>query len=201
MQKIALIVVFLMNFNCVSFVQAKPADEPNVPPKQNRIVPNLGIKCVYVKAGTFRMGSAESGPDDEKPVHQVKISSDYWMGTCEITQAQWCALMGTDPSKYKGDELPVEMVSWYEVVEFCRKLTQCERKASRLPDGYVYRLPTEAEWEYAARGGIKNKGFKYPGSNDSEDVSWHHPGSMDQTHSLSGRAVHHHHMRLEGTVF
>lgn len=184
MCRIALVVLFLSNLNCVSFAQAKPADEPNAPSKQNRIIPGLGIECVYVKAGMFRMGSAESGPNDEKPVHHVKISHDYWMGTCEVTQAQWRVLMGTDPSKYKGDKLPVEMVSWHEIVEFCRKLTQRERKASRLPDGYVYRLPTEAEWEYAARGGTKSRSFKYPGSNDPDQVAWHHPGSMDETHPV-----------------
>ncbi len=184
MRTIVIIVVFLTSLNYVSFSRAKSADEPNAPPKHCRIIPDLGIQCVYLEAGTFQMGSTESGPDDEKPVHEVKISQDYWMGTCEITQAQWRALMGTDPSKYKGDELPVEMVSWGEVNEFCRKLTEREREASRLPDGYVYRLPTEAEWEYAARGGAKSRGFKYPGSNDPEQVAWHHPGSSDQTHPV-----------------
>jgi formylglycine-generating enzyme required for sulfatase activity len=184
MRTVALIVLFLSTLNYVLFAQAVSADESNTPPKENRIIPDLGIECVYVKADTFRMGSAESGPDDEKSVHQVKISRDYWMGTCEITQAQWRALIGTDPSKYKGDKLPVEMVSWDEAAEFCRKLTQRERKASRLPDGYVYRLPTEAEWEYAARGGAKSKGFIYPGSNDPEEVAWHHPVSADETHPV-----------------
>jgi len=184
MRTIVIIVVFLTSLNYVSFSRAKSADELNAPSKKNRIIPDLDIKCVYVNAGSFRMGSAESGPDDEKPVHQVKISGHYWMSACEITQAQWRALMGTDPSKYKGDNLPVEMVSWHEIIEFCRKLTQRECKASRLPDGYVYRLPTEAEWEYAARGGAKSRGFKYPGSNDPEQVAWHHPGSSDQTHPV-----------------
>jgi len=184
MRIIVIIAVFLTSFNFVSFAQAKSADGPIAPAKQSRIIPDLGIECVYIKAGTFQMGSAESGPDDEKPVHQVKISRDYWMGACEINQAQWRAMMGTDPSKNKGDKLPVEMVSWDQVNDFCLKLTQRERKASRLPDGYVYRLPTEAEWEYAARGGNKSKDFTYPGSNDPEEVAWHHPGSMDQTHSV-----------------
>lgn len=185
MRTVSLIVLSLSIANCVVFAQAGSPDEPNAPSEQNLFIPDLGIECIYVKAGTFRMGSAESGPNDEKPVHQVTISRDYWMSACEITQAQWRALMGTDPSKYKGDKLPVEMISWHEVNEFCSKLTQRERKASRLPEGYVYRLPTEAEWEYAARGGIKSKGFIYPGSNDPEEVAWHHPNSMDETHPVA----------------
>jgi sulfatase modifying factor 1 len=191
MRQTALIIISVSMFGCLSFARAGSVDEPNVPtptnkaPEQNRIIPDLGIECVHVEAGTFRMGSAESGPNDEKPVRQVKISRDYWMGTCEITQAQWRFLMGTDPSKFKGDDLPVEMVSWHEAAEFCRKLTDREREEGRLPDGYVYRLPTEAEWEYAARGGIKGQGFKYPGSNDPEDVAWHYPGSADETHPVS----------------
>ena len=190
MRKNALIVIFLSTLNCVLFAQSESADEPNVPPasspasKQKLIIPSLGIECVYIQAGKFRMGSEESGPNDEKPVHDVKISRSFWMGTCEVTQAQWFALMGTNPSKYKGDELPVEMVSWHEVVEFCRKLTQRERKASRLPGGYVYCLPTEAEWEYAARGGTKSRNFIYPGSNDPEEVAWYHPGSAEETHPV-----------------
>jgi formylglycine-generating enzyme required for sulfatase activity len=190
MRRIVLIMIFVSMFGCLSFAPASSVDELNVPtptnkaPKQNRIIPDLGIKCIYVEAGAFRMGSAESGPNDEKPVHQVKISRGYWMGIYEITQAQWRALMGTEPSKFKGDELPVEMVSWHEAAEFCRKLTDRERKEGRLPDGYVYRLPTEAEWEYAARGGTKSQGFEYPGSNDPEDVAWHYPGSSDETHPV-----------------
>jgi len=92
--RIVLLVLFLSNLNFVSFARAKPADEPNAPSKKNRIIPDIGIECVYVKAGTFRIGSAESGPNDEKPVHQINISRSFWMGTCEITQAQWRALMG-----------------------------------------------------------------------------------------------------------
>jgi len=184
MRTVILFVSFLSIHGYVLFAQAEPANEPNAASKQSRIVPDLDIKCIYVEAGMFQMGSAESGPDDEKPVHEVKISRDFWMSACEITQTQWRFLMGKDPSKYKGDMLPVEMVSWHQVNEFCRKLTQREHKASRLPDGYVYRLPTEAEWEYAARGGNKSKGFIYPGSDDPEEVAWHHPGSMDQTHPV-----------------
>ena len=185
------IVLFIMfpSILAASFARADIANDPNVPlttlvPGKIWIVPDIAMKCVYVESGTFQMGSADSGPNDEKPVHKVRLSHGFWMGACEVTQAQWRALMKTDPSKYKGDELPIEMISWYEAVEFCRKLTDRERKAGRLPEGHVYRLPTEAEWEYAARGGMRSRGFEYPGSDDPNEVAWHWPGSSDKTHAV-----------------
>jgi len=190
MRRIALLVLLLSIFTCSSFAQTGSADEPDASPTtgqapaQNRIIPELGITCIHVKAGTFRMGSADSGPNDEKPVHEVRITHGYWMGACEVTQAQWRAVMGTDPSEFRGDELPVEQVSWYEAAEFCRRLTDRERQAGRLPEGHVYRLPTEAEWEYAARGGARSRGFKYAGSDDPDEVAWLWPGSSDETHEV-----------------
>jgi formylglycine-generating enzyme required for sulfatase activity len=102
-----------------------------------------------IPAGTFQMGSA--GPnayDDEKPVHPVRISQAFYLGTTEVTQEHWKAVMGQDnnPSDFKGDDLPVETVSWNDTQEFIRKLNARE-------GGEKYRLPTEAEWEYAVRGG------------------------------------------------
>jgi len=185
MHRIILVVILT-----ASFAQADTTDDPNTSPitmpvtGKIWIVRAIAMRCVYVEPGTFRMGSADSGPNDEKPVHEVEISHGFWMGACEVTQAQWRAWMGTDPSQYKGDELPVEMVSWNEVVEFCCKLTDHEREAGRLPEGYVYRLPTEAEWEFAARGGTRSRGFKYPGSDDPNEVAWHWPGSSDETHTV-----------------
>ena len=189
MHRIVFVVMFLTVL-AASSAKAEISNDPNAPPPVRPIpgkiwvIPDIAMKCVYVEAGTFQMGSADSGPNDEKPVHKVNVSSGFWMGACEVTQAQWRALMKTDPSKYEGDELPVEMVSWHDVVEFCQKLTDRERKAGRLPEGHVYRLPTEAEWEYAARGGTHSRGFKYSGSDDPNEVAWHWPGSFDETHDV-----------------
>jgi formylglycine-generating enzyme required for sulfatase activity len=91
------------------------------------------------------MGS-ENGRDDEKPVHQVTISKGFLMGRYEVTSAQWKAVMGKDPSNYKGDDFPAQFVSWNDAQEFIRRL-------NLKNNGYTYRLPTEAEWEYACRAG------------------------------------------------
>ncbi|MDR1898272.1 MAG: formylglycine-generating enzyme family protein, partial [Prevotellaceae bacterium] len=128
----------------------------------------FGIEMIYVQGGTFTMGcTAEQGNDcdeDEKPAHQVRLNS-FYMGKYTVTQAQWKAVMGINPSSFKGDNLPVESVSWHKVQEFIRKLNE--------QTGKNYRLPTEAEWEYAARGGNKSKGYKYSGSNTVDNVAWH----------------------------
>ncbi len=108
--------------------------------------------------------------DDEKPVHKVIISRDFWMGKYEITQAQWKAVMGNNPSYFKGDNLPVENVSWDDVQEFIRKL-------NNLQNDYEYRLPTEAEWEYAARSGTTGD---YAGNLDS--MAWYYKNSGSKTH-------------------
>ena len=119
-----------------------------------------GFDMIYVKGGTFTMGAtAEQGSDadsDEKPTHSVTLS-DYYIGKYEVTQAQWKAIMGSNPSYWKGDNLPVENVSWKDIQKFLKKLN--------AKTGKRFRLPTEAEWEYAARGGNQSKGYKYSGSN------------------------------------
>jgi formylglycine-generating enzyme required for sulfatase activity len=145
------------------------------------VVPDLGMEMVYVEPGSFQMGS-DSGDSDEKPVHTVRISRAFWMGKYEVTQSQYQALTGTNPSSFKGLSLPVESVSWNDAVAFCRTLTDRERKAGRLPQGYAYRLPTEAEWEYAARGGSKSRGFEYAGSGSFDEVAWHSGNSGSKTH-------------------
>ena len=126
------------------------------------------FNMVKVKGGTFTMGATvEQGHDAEdieKPAHQVTLS-DYMIGQTEVTQELWRAVMGSNPSSYKGDKLPVECVSWVDCQEFIKKLN--ERTELN------FRLPTEAEWEYAARGGNKSKGYKYSGSNDIGSVAWY----------------------------
>jgi formylglycine-generating enzyme required for sulfatase activity len=135
---------------------------------QNLIVAGLGMEMVYIESGTFEMGSYD-GVYCERPRHTVRISRAFWMSKCEVTQAQYEAIAGTNPSHFKGADLPVESVSWDDAVAFCRRLTERERQAGRLPQGFVYRLPTEAEWEYAARGGAKREDAEYV---CSDEVAW-----------------------------
>ena len=139
---------------------------------------DLGLKMVAVAGGTFQMGAtSEQGSDaesDEKPVHSVRLN-DFYIGATEVTQAQWKAVMGTEPSYFKGDNLPVENVTWNDAVAFCEKLSQMT--------GKTYRLPTEAEWEYAARGGQHADGTKYAGSNTIGDVAWY-SGNSNETHPV-----------------
>ncbi len=147
---------------------------------------HLGL--VWCPAGSFQMGSND-GRADEKPVRSVQITKGFWMGKTEVTQAQWRQLMNDNPSHFKGDDRPVERVDWHQCVKFCRTLTDRERTAGRLPAGYVYRLPTEAEWEYAARGGSKSRGFTYSGGNDLWPVGWYTDNSGDTTHPVGKKAA------------
>ena len=152
---------------------------------------NLG-NMIFVEGGTFQMGS-NNGDSDEKPVHRVTVS-DFYIGKYEVTQKEWYEVMGNNPSRFKGRNLPVEEVSWYDAVEFCNKkskaegLTPCytgSRKNTKCNfSANGYRLPTEAEWAYAARGGIKSKGYKYSGSNTIGDVAWYISNSGSKTHTV-----------------
>lgn len=123
---------------------------------------------VSVAGGTFTMGAtSEQGSDawgSEKPTHKVTLS-DYMIGKTEVTQELWQAVMGSNPSYFSGNNLPVEQVSRNDCQEFIKKLNSLT--------GLQFRLPTEAEWEYAARGGNKSKGYKYSGSNDIGSVAWY----------------------------
>ena len=139
------------------------------------------FKMVRVKGGTFQMGAtSEQGSDaydDEYPVHSVTLS-DYYIGQTEVTQELWEAVMGGNPSYFTGDnQCPVESVSWDDCQEFIKKL-------NRLT-GKNFRLPTEAEWEYAARGGNKSKGYKYSGSNDADAVAWYNKNSGSKTQPVA----------------
>ncbi|HIW87876.1 MAG TPA: formylglycine-generating enzyme family protein [Candidatus Onthomorpha intestinigallinarum] len=144
-------------------------------------VNGVAFKMVKVKGGTFQMGATtEQGSEaekDEKPVHTV-ILSDYYIGQTEVTQELWQAVMGDNPAFFKGDsQRPVENVSWEDCQEFIQKL-------NRLT-GLKFRLPTEAEWEFAARGGVKSKGYKYSGSNDADAVAWYGENSGSKTHPVA----------------
>jgi formylglycine-generating enzyme required for sulfatase activity len=118
----------------------------------------VGLKgMVWIAPGTFTMGSPASEPDrssDEGPLTVVTISRGFFLGNREVTQREYMGVMGGNPSYFTGDlDRPVEQVSWNDALSYCEKLTQQERTAGRLPEGYEYRLPTEAQWEYACRAG------------------------------------------------
>lgn len=151
--------------------------------KLNPIIKNLINNMVYVSGGTFAMGAtSEQGSDaynDEKPAHRVTLSS-YYIGKYEVTQAEWKAVMGSNPSIFEGDNLPVENVSWNDCQEFIRKLNTLT--------GKNFRLPTEAEWEFAARGGNNSRGYKYSGSNDIGSVAWYNGNSGSKTHPVGQKS-------------
>ena len=146
---------------------------------QTITIDGVSFTMKLVEGGTFQMGSNDCyAESDEKPVHDVTLSS-YYIGETEVTQALWKAVMGNNPSYFKGDDLPVEQVSWNDCQEFIRKLNQ--------KTGKSFRLPTEAEWEYAARGGKKSKGYKYAGSDNEDSVAWYYDNSNKQTHQVKGK--------------
>jgi len=135
-------------------------------------------EMIFVEGGRFMMGCSGQGSNCaswEKPAHQVTISS-FYIGKYEATQAQWKAIMGNNPSNFRDDNLPVENVSWNEVQKFISKLNALT--------GKQYRLPTEAEWEFACRGGTHSAQYKYSGSNTVNDVAWHVYNSEDKTHAV-----------------
>ncbi len=142
-------------------------------------VNGVSFKMVAVEGGTFTMGAtSEQGSDaysDESPTHSVTLS-DFAIGETEVTQELWKAVMGSNPSIFSGTNLPVETVSWYDCQTFISKLNNLT--------GKNFRLPTEAEWEYAARGGNKSKGHKYAGSNTLGDVAWYYGNSSSKTHPV-----------------
>jgi formylglycine-generating enzyme required for sulfatase activity len=147
-------------------------------------VPELNLEMAYIRAGTFTMGSppSENGrSNDEGPQTQVTLTKGYWLGKTEVTQAQWEAVMEIDLSNFKGTDRPVEMVAWTDAMEFCRKLTMRERSAGRLPEGYEYTLPTEAQWEYACRAGTTGP---YGGDGNLGDMGWYDKNSGNTTHPV-----------------
>ena len=127
-------------------------------------VNGVSFDMVRVEGGSFEMGSDDPDADEnEKPVHNETVE-DFYIGSTEVTQDLWVAVMGSNPSNSKGGNLPVENVSWDDCLAFCERLGKLT--------GRNFRLPTEAEWEYAARGGNHSKGYKYSGSNDVDSVAW-----------------------------
>lgn len=145
----------------------------NLPRKRTN---QTGIEFVLIPPGSFMMGST-NGRDNEKPVHEVTISQAFYMGKYEVTQGQWQTVMGNNPSNFKdcGGNCPVEQVSWDDAQNFINKLNASN-------DGFRYRLPTEAEWEYACRAGTTGD---YAGN--LSEMAWYSENSGNKTHAVGGK--------------
>ena len=169
-----------------------PAINPSVSSDKSFEVKDVTFKMVFVQGGTFQMGD-ENGSEDQRPVHSVKVS-DFYIGEFEVTQELWKAVMGTSIIQQRdkactkwstygvGAHYPMYYVNYYEVTEFCNRLNKLLRK--KLPSSYQFALPTEAQWEYAARGGNKTKSCKYAGSNIILDVAYYKDNSDKSTQQV-----------------
>ena len=175
-------------------VKSLEAELDKIKAKMDRIQPpveiitipgtDVSFKMVRVKGGTFMMGANKGDRqafDDETPAHQVTLS-DYYIGETQVTQALWQAVMGENPIGFlRGPNRPVANVSWDDCQEFIKKLNSLTGKS--------FRLPTEAQWEFAARGGNKSKGYKYAGGDDLDKVAWYNRDSSGLTHRVAQKTA------------
>ncbi len=168
-------------------IPATPEDRPAGP--SATLMPGL----VWIPPGAFELGSPTEEKDrelDEGPLTRIILPEGFWMAAREVTQAEYERLMGRNPSQYTGDDqCPVERVNWQEALDYCRALNQRELAAGRLPDGYTFRLPTEAEWEYACRAGTTTR-FSYGddrGYFETPDYAWCSYNSNSATHPVGTR--------------
>ncbi|MCD4819996.1 MAG: formylglycine-generating enzyme family protein [Candidatus Cloacimonetes bacterium] len=166
---------------------------------EKKIIHNIDLNStdnmIFIQGGTFKMGSNDINKFSS-PIHSVTVS-DFYMSKYEITQKDWVEIMGNNPSSNIGIDNPIDNVSWFAAIEFCNRkslkegLEPCyngERnkvKCDYRKNGY--RLPTEAEWEFAAQGGIKSKNFKYSGSNNVDDVAWYHVNSDKRSNPVGNK--------------
>ena len=141
---------------------------------------------VWIAPGTFVMGSpsSEADRDSDEAQHTVTLTKGFWMSDHETTQAEYQLVMGSNPSNWKGERLPVEKMSWDDAVAYCKKLTERERAAGRITAQQAYRLPTESEWEYAARAGTTG-----PRYGELEAIAWWSGNSGSETHPVSHKAA------------
>jgi formylglycine-generating enzyme required for sulfatase activity len=148
------------------------------------VIPDLDLALVWIEPGSFVMGSPpeERRHKAEGPQTHVTLSTGFWLGRTEVTQRQYESVIGTNPSTFKavGSDAPVERVSWIDAMKFCEVLNERERTAGRLPEGYAYTLPTEAQWEYACRAGTTGD---YAG--DPGDMAWYDENSGATTHVVA----------------
>jgi len=170
-------VILALFFSTVAFANSEIAPTAAGSGQEPPVNPQTGMEFVFVPGGCFPMGST-SGNSNEKPVHDVCLS-DFYIGKHEVTQGQWRKIMGANPSRFNrcGDNCPVEQVSWTEAGEFINRLNSIA--------GTKFRLPTEAEWEYACRSGGKEESFC--GGNDIDSLAWHNGNSGGKTHPVGGK--------------
>lgn len=163
-------------------VSTNRTNAPQSPTKSlDLVLQNLINNMVYVNGGTFMMGATKEQIDvreDEKPNHKVTLTS-FSIGRYEVTQEEWLAVMGNNPSVIRNTKNPVENVSWDDCQTFISKLNELT--------GRNFRLPTEAEWEFAARGGNHNNGFIYAGNNDLNSIAWYYENSNNTTHKVGSK--------------
>lgn len=181
--------------SCEPEQKEKPSNSGNTTGSEYTVTAfGINMKMVYVDSGTFRMGATEEQGEntftDEYPVRTIHLDG-YYIGKYEVTQAQWMAVMGTSLRDQRdkanpawsllgeGDNYPMGYVNWTEAQEFCQKLSEAT--------GKKFVLPTEAQWEYAARGGNKSQHYKYAGSDDIDDVAWYKGNSFNGTHPVGMR--------------
>jgi formylglycine-generating enzyme len=173
--------------------------KPLIEKKENFVTDNK-LEMIWVKPGAFMMDSpvSEAMPDKDDIQHKVYLTKGFYLGKHEVTQAQWEQVTGNNPSNFKAADRPVENVSWNDVVEFCKKLTENEKKAGRVPQGMSYQLPTEAQWEYACRAGtttmyswgdsISSSNANYYGNEDATTPVGKYPANPWGFHDMHGNA-------------
>src|SRR5659263_155945 len=165
-------VIIILAVLALGWYGTQDSSGPAIPTPQKTFTNSIGMDFVLIPAGEFDMGSPiQAGPTEESPVHHVKISNAFYMGKYEVTQKQWRDVMGSSPStSSKGDNLPVETVSWNDIQNFITKLNEKE-------GGRKYRLPTEAEWEYAVRAGTTTRYFFGDDESMLGDYAWYEANS------------------------
>ena len=164
-----------------------PAIQDKIPEKTAQKIDlpgGVSIEMVKVEAGTFIMGAKDGYNYPNEVQRRVTLKLDYLIGKTEITQAQWKAVMGNNPSRFQGDDLPVENITWDDAMAFCEKLNTM----SKAPSGWTFTLPTETQWEYAARGGNKSRGYIYSGSNNAGEVAWY-SDPLFKTHPIGQKTA------------
>lgn len=149
-------------------------------------VRGVKFKMIKVDGRAFMMGSnGKDAPKDQKPAHKV-VLSDFYIGQTEVTQELWQAVMGNNPSQFSGKNLPVDNITWEAAGEFAKRLTDMLRKSGEIKDGMSFALPSEAQWEFAARGGNSHKGYKYAGSDDIDAVAFTR-ANTNRTHPVASK--------------